>query len=314
VKDALTIPEAVQRKALAGGAAGVAWLAGLERTVAELARLWDLSVGPILPGGTEALVAEATLSDGRAAVLKVYPPGVSLDAGELPTLLAARGRGYAEVYVYDHPRAAALLERLGPPLADLGLPVDAQLAIICATLAEAWAAPPAGAWCMTGAEKAGSLSDFITTTWQELGQPCSAQVIATARRYADERRRAFDPRSAVLAHGDAHPWNTLLVPGDGPQRFKFVDPDGLFIERAYDLGISMREWTSELLAGDPVALGVQRCRRLAERTGIDPEPIWQWGFIERVSTALLCLKVGLDGAREMLTVAERWAVGRPEQL
>jgi hypothetical protein len=32
-------------------------------------------------------------------------------------------------------------------------------------------------------------------------------------------------------------------------------PDGLCIERAYDLGIPMREWGAELLAGDPVALG-----------------------------------------------------------
>jgi streptomycin 6-kinase len=69
----------------------------------------------------------------------------------------------------------------------------------------------------------------------------------------------------------------------------------------------MREWTDELLAGDPLRLGVARCRRLATLTGVAEEPIWQWGFIERVSTALLCLHVGLEGGREMLAVAERWA-------
>ena len=110
-----------------------------------------------------------------------------------------------------------------------------------------------------------------------------------------------------LALGDAHPWNTLLVPGALPGRFKFIDPDGLFVERAYDLAIPMREWSTELLAGDPLLLGVQRCRRLAELTGVDPAPIWQWGFIERTSTGLLCLKVGLEGGHELLTVAERWA-------
>jgi len=315
VNDANDIPEQVRLKAQSAGQAGAAWLAGLERTVAELAREWGLTVGRTLTGGTEAFVAEVTLADGRQAVLKVAHPGAMLSAGELQTLLAARGRGYAEVYAYDEARSALLLERLGPPLAELGMPPDAQIAAICETLAEAWAVTPAGARLTTGAEKARSLSDFIETTWRELGQPCSAQVIDTALRYAEERRRSFDPRSAVLAHGDAHPWNALLVPGGGPaRRFKLVDPDGLWIERAYDLGILMREWTPELLAGDPVALGVARCRMLAGLAGVEAGPIWQWGFIERTSTALLCLKVGLAGGREMLAVAEQWARAAPRDI
>jgi streptomycin 6-kinase len=313
VENALIVPEPVRLRALASGQAGAAWLAGLARAVAELAQEWGLTIGGVLVGGTEALVVEATLADGRAAVLKIYPPG-QMAAGELQTLLAARGRGYAAVYAADAARSVVLLERLGPPLAALGLPVDIQLAAICETLAEAWAAPPDGGPLMTGAEKASSLSDFIEATWRALGRPCSGLVIDTARRSAEERRLAFDPRTAVLGHGDAHAWNTLLVPGSTPQRFKFVDPDGLLIERAYDLGIAMREWSSELLAGDPAALGIQRCRRLAALTGVAPLPIWQWGFIERTSTGLLCLQIGLEGGREMLTVAERWASVRPEDL
>jgi len=107
---------------------------------------------------------------------------------------------------------------------------------------------------MTGAEKASSLADFIEVSWRDLGEPCSARTIDMACRFADIRCRAFDPATAVLAHGDAHAWNTLVVPGGGARRFKFVDPDGLFVERAYDLAIPMREWGAELLAGDPVAL------------------------------------------------------------
>jgi streptomycin 6-kinase len=73
----------------------------------------------------------------------------------------------------------------------------------------------------------------------------------------------------------------------------------------------MREWTPELLVGDPLLLGGCRCRRLAELTGVDPELIWQWGFLERMSTGLLCMRVGLEGAREMLAVADAWARGVP---
>lgn len=303
----IDIPEPVRRKALAEGIAGQTWLVELGRQVADLATVWGLSLGRTLVGGTEAFVAEVTISDGRAAVLKVLPPWLASATGEFQTLQAARGRGYADVYAIDPARGAVLLERLGAPLATLGLSVDEQITAICATLVEAWGAPHAGVSCMNGAEKARSLSDFIGSTWQALGKPCSAEVIATALRYADERRRSFTPQAAVLAHGDAHPWNTLLVPGAVPRRFKLIDPDGLVIERAYDLAIPMREWSGELLSGDPLMLGVQRCRRLAALTGVQPEPIWQWGFIERTSTGLLCLKLGLPGGHDMLTVAQRWA-------
>ena len=65
-----------------------------------------------------------------------------------------------------------LQERLGPSLDESGLPVSAQIEILCATLRRAWEVPaPAG--LQTGAEKARWLSGFITETWEELGQPCS---------------------------------------------------------------------------------------------------------------------------------------------
>jgi streptomycin 6-kinase len=305
----LNIPEPVRLKALAEGQAGEAWLAGLAGVVTGLETEWGLSLGRTLTGGTEAFVVEVTMVDGREAVLKVTRPGRPSAPTELHALLAARGRGYAEVYRHDQARGAMLLERLGPQLGELGLPADAQIEILCATLRDAWAPLPEGAGFMTGAEKARSLSEFIGTTWLELERPCPERTVEVALRYAEERQQCFDPAQAVLAHGDAHPWNTLRVPGGGPEHFKFVDPDGLFIERAYDLGILMREWTSELLVGDPLVLGDSRCRRLAGLTGVEPGPIWQWGLIERVSTGLLCLKVGLEGARDILTVADAWASG-----
>ena len=303
----LEITEPVRLRALSEGPAGRAWLAGLADVVAELAAEWGLSIGRTLRGGTEAFVAAVTMADRRGAVLKVNRPGRDPAAGELRTLLAARGRGYAEVYAHDRARGAMLLERLGPRLDDLGLPVDTQIAVLCATLREAWAPPPEGERFTTGAEKARDLGRFIEAAWLETGRPCSGRTVELALHYAELRRRAFGERDAVLAHGDAHAWNALRIPGQSAERFRFVDPDGLVIERAYDLGVAMREWSEELLAGDPVALGRRRCRRLADLAGVDPEPIWQWGLIERTSTGLLGLKVGLDGARGMLAVADAWA-------
>ena len=86
---------------------------------------------------------------------------------------------------------------------------------------------------------------------------------------------------------------------------KFVDPDGLFAEKACDLAVPMRDWSSELLKGDTCSLARERCELLAELSGVESRAIWQWGFIERVSTGLHMLQIGLktEGA-ESLVVAD----------
>ena len=63
-----------------------------------------------------------------------------------------------------------------------------------------------------------------------------------------------------------HAWNTLSVPGEA-DRFKLVDPDGYFMEPAYDMGISMREWIDEYLSGDAVKIGRARAVHLSELSG-----------------------------------------------
>ncbi|HEY6597846.1 MAG TPA: hypothetical protein VIZ30_00945, partial [Pseudomonadales bacterium] len=210
------------------------------------------------------------------------------------------------------------LERLGRPLAELGLPASAQIELICTTLQTAWI-PLNDAngmmsdanGLMSGAEKARWLADFIVATAAAVGgNGCQQAVLDRALGYAALRERAHDAANCVLVHGDSHEYNTLLcmdVPAGARPRYKFVDPDGLFAERAYDLGILMRGWNDVLLAGDALALGRARCARLAELTGVAEEPIWQWGFIERVSTGLLLTQLGLPDARDTLAIAERWA-------
>ena len=108
----------------------------------------------------------------------------------------------------------------------------------------------------------------------------------------------------MLVHGDAHSWNTLEA-GNGA--FRLVDPEGLVSEPAHDLGVPMRELNDELLAGDALRLGRERARLLGDLTGADEEAIWQWGFIERVSTGLYSIAQGQDGADAFLEVADRWA-------
>ena len=94
----------------------------------------------------------------------------------------------------------------------------------------------------------------------------------------------------------------------GPGEYKFVDPDGLLAEPALDLSISLREWRDELLAGDPLTLGRERCVLLSALAGVDGEAIWQWGFIEHVSCGLLDLQLGdRTNASQHFAIAESWS-------
>ena len=299
---ALDVPEVV-RTAASTHAAGRDWLRHIDALVMGIARDWSLTLGDVFSGGTASLVVEATTAEGGAAVLKVAAPDDEDPDGsgfgrEIRALQLAAGRGCVRLLAADLDRRAALLERLGPPLVDLGLPVDDQLRAIAATVRQMWVPVDDDAGLTRGDDKGRSLAAFIARAWEELDQPCSARVIDRALQLAERRVAAFDRSRAVLLHGDAHQWNTLA---DGSGRFRLVDPDGLWGEPEYDLAIPLRE-----ISGPP-GWGRERCRVLAALTDTDETAIWEWGFVERVSTGLLCARHQMQPmAATMLAVAEAW--------
>jgi streptomycin 6-kinase len=295
------VPDVVRAKALLRPG-GERWLRELPDLVDELAALWDLRVGSPFQGGTESYVVEATTAEGVEAVVKIELPGDPSFAARMRVLTAANGRGYARLLRHDEERRALLLERLGESLSNSALPVRRQIEILCGLLRQAWDVPSDGA-LDTSADKALRLGEFIEATWEELGRPCSEAVVEKALGFAESRGLAFERDTAVVLHGDAHAHNALWAE-DG---YRFVDPESFLGEREYDLGISMREWSDELLAGDALALGRARCALLAELGGAGEQAVWEWGFLERVSTGLFCLQFGADRVgTPILAVAEHW--------
>ena len=312
MRRAVRIPSALGRKAVAEGAACLAWLDDLPFILDELEQEWHLRVGDPMEGGTTSFVAPVTLANGTHAVLKLAMPaatdGWETLEHEARALQAAQGKGCVRLLAHDRQRHALLLERLGRQLAQLGLPLPRQLEIICTTLVQLWEAPPDPS-LPSGDNKARWLASFIASTWDLLGHPCPERVIDHALGLAERRARAFQPERAVLVHGDAHAWNTLECGGsDSRSQFRLIDPDGLYAEPEYDLAISMREYNDELLAGDPVELGLERAHLLAETTATDAERIWEWGYLERVSTGLLLIKIDKDAdlGRTFLQIADLW--------
>jgi streptomycin 6-kinase len=295
----MNVPPVVRSKALAAGAEQ--WLRDLSDIIATVERDWSITVGRPYDDPTEAFVAEATLSDGTPAVLKLLIPRVGNHSeNETTVLRLTNGDGCVRLLRDDPTRSALLLERLGRSLVQLRLPLAERHEILCSTAARVWRPAP-GCGLPTGAEKARWLMEFITRTWEELDHPCSERAVDHALACAAQRLKAHDDERAVLVHGDVHQWNTL----ESANGFKLVDPDGLLAEAEYDLGIVMREDPVELLDGDPR----ERARWLAGRCGLSATAIWQWGVVERVSTGLLGTTIGMQPvAAEMLAAADQIAI------
>ena len=312
------VPESVRRKAVALGTEGERWLRDLGTIVAGIEAEWKLRVGSAIAGGSGSFVANAVTADGTGAVLKLAIPdgleGHPPFATELQVLELGDGRGYVRVIRSDIGRRAMLLERLGRPLSALGLPVDAQIDIITATLTRVWRpVPDTTPPLTTGAQQAEWLAAAIEADWDGLGRPCQRRAVDRAIAFTRNRRDAFDASTAVMVHGDAHPANVLEDTSEGApaNTFKLIDPSGMLSEPAHDLGIPLRDWTVELLATDPVAQGLAWCARLGARSGVDPSAIWEWAFIERVSTGLFFLRLGDPFGARLLDVAERWTDAHP---
>ena len=297
------------------GATGQAWLDALPDLLAELADAWSISIGARLDGGRASYVAEATTRDGTPAVVKVAippdPGGITPYDRQLAALRLAGGDPYVRLIRYDVPRQALLLERLGRPMATLGWPVAHQLAALTRIAARGWCPvpdddrlPEAARWHAA----------FVPATWEALGRPCSAAAVDLAVRCAAVREAAFRPGEAVLVHGDVHAFNALRTPGPGVG-FRLVDPLGLVSEPAHDLGViqarGVRWRLDELAADDPrraLRKLIGSCRRAGRATGVDPEAVRQWAYVELVSTGLHVLRLGdREDAEMFLVVADKLA-------
>lgn len=287
----LDVPRLVRERAVSSGSAGRRWLDELPDVVDTLAARWGLDHEDAIEGGTASFVAATVTADGSRCVLKV---GMPLDAEEREAFARsvrvhqlAAGRGCARLLAHDLETSAMLLERLGPNLDELGMALPELLGTVVATLQTFWQPRDASIDLPTGADKAEWLARYITTLWHELDHPGDRRVIDRALDLCEKRRALYDEARAVLVHGDAHGWNTLDA-GDG--LFKFVDPEGMWSEPAHDLSVAMREYNEPLLEGDTSRLVRDRAEYLASACGADPEAVWEWGFIERVSTGLASVR------------------------
>lgn len=293
------------------GIKGEHWLWNLGEVIQLLEHKWKIRTCKSLNGGTEAFVAEVSTEDGGKAILKLTMPpveGNTVFEQEIVALKITNGDGYVRLLNYDMDHRAVLLEKLGSPLKDVGYSMETQIEIICNTLKKSWRKSiPKDHKLQSSKDIINWFSNFIPEIWTELNSPCSRQLIDKALVFLESRLSKSSKETSVLVHGDAHSGNILQDDKKPQPSFKLIDPDGLVNEPAYDLGVLMREWLDDL-SNNPLENGRKRCLLLSEITGVNTQAIWEWGFIQSISTGLFLLKIGQEEmGLQMLKVAEAWS-------
>lgn len=280
---------------------------GAEATAEFLRRLrilrhrWDLEVVAVFGDGVGAPVLAVRRPSALDAVLKIDL--TTWGSAGRRVLRAASGHGYVRVLDHADDLGAVLLERLGPPLAEAGLSPYEQVMTMVDLLAEAWNAVPVDPG-MPHPHKGQRLAELVTEHRHRA--PRHDRVLDEAHRIASQ----LDARGGrtVVVHGDPHPGNTLRR-GDG---WAFVDPDGFACDASYDVGVTVRDWSPQVLAL-AAAAGASAARAwhddlvaaAASRAGLAADLVADWAFVERVTTGLWLERLGHhDEAEAFLAAAE----------
>ena len=305
---AIRLQPLVRARVAALGDPGQAWVDTLPDVLAELCARWSLRLGRALPGGSASYLTVVVRADGTDAVLKVALPGEDV-ATHATALRDADGCGYVRLLAADPARGALLLERLGPALERSGLGVEDRLDALAGTLLRAWRTPDRPAL-----DHARSLADGVLGLAAQVPGAVGPDVVEHVLALAAGLAQA-DPDDLVLAHGDPHPGNLLQVlePRPGAETgWCFVDPAPLVTDRAYDLGVAVRDFSAPLLAA-PEAAATRLwswCRRVAGPSGVDPRRVWAWGLLERVSTGLYVTSFGAPRVGEPFLRSAALLVGQ----
>lgn len=276
------------------------------RTLPAICAEWDLEPVGWLPGGVNPPPLQVRAA-GEPAVLKLQAPGAQDVAAAV--LGAARGHGYVRVLAWDAARGALLTERLGESLWDVRDDLDGQARVIVPLLRRAWEMPPEVGRPFES--KAIGLRRIVDRLGPRYGVAAPA-ALRLAAEYAQSL--AADERPEVVCHGDPHAGNVLRR----GEEWALIDPDGFIGERAYDLGVVLRDACLEFTRaedgrpGAGVELLRSGCALLAEQGEVSAERVWRWGFVERVTTGLYLHWFGYtDQGAGFLATAEALATSGP---
>ena len=260
-------------------------------------------------GGSGGYVADAVTTDGTATILKIaIPDGLQ---GQSPFAARCRRCGSARAGAMcasckptrpgarccrngSGDRSPRSTPRRGTDRHHRGH-VATRVATGAGRRAVAHRCRAGGAGCASTCGRVGK-----TSAGRARNEPSRA-----AQKFAAARHEAFDATTAVLIHGDAHP-PTCSRTRTNRDRSSSSIPTGC--------DPSPRTTSRSRSATGPPNCSRAIPSRSASRGAHgsapgrrDPRAIWEWAFLERVSTGLFMLSLHDPAGAQLLAVADQWA-------
>lgn len=240
-----------------------AWLEGLPKAVAELARRWSLTLESQFDGDC-AWVASVTREDGTPAVLKLGMPHMEGEQ-EIDGLCFWDGDPTARLLEADEDLGAMLLERCEPGTALRTRPEPEQDLVISGLLRRLWRPPlpphpfrPLSAMLAFWRDETLAYADW----WPDPG------LVGKGLRLFEDL-----PRSApveVLLATDLHAGNVLRAQREP---WLVIDPKPFAGDPAYDATQHLFN-CAERLRSDPDGT----IHRFSDLLGVSPERVRLWTF------------------------------------
>lgn len=284
------------------GTKGEEWLNGLPNIVAALETKWSVKAGNHFRNLSYNYVANASLSTGKSAVLKIGLPLESVEIfGEAAYLRAVDGKGAVRLLEFDRELQAVLLERVSP---------GANLKLVCKKEQSAAVAIAIQVLKRILRPAPENVAEFISLNGWFDGLK---RAIGTKfpQDYANKALELYedlssDAKNILLLHGDLHHDNILSATREP---FLVIDPKGMIGHVGYDIGVFLNnhhdwlEWNTRLESKLEVAVA-----EFADAFDLDELVIRKWAFCQMVLSWWWMFDEMPDTFGEELGLSDIWKV------
>lgn len=270
------------------GTKGVQWLAQLPQIIEQCAEEWRLTELKPYAHLTYNYVLSGMMQ-GIPIVLKLRCDHEALEK-ERAALSAFDGYGCVKVLASKKEAGAILLLRMVPGdlLTTLFPHDDARATRIAAE-------------CIRTLHQAPIPTTYVFPTLDQTLPHFTDEPRALAPFLAHARslrkQLLATQEQTVLLHGDFHQDNIV---SSGVDTWAVIDPEGIIGDPIYDLAVYIRNPLTELIElPNAKTLIENRIKAFAGLLGYDAQRIYDWTYLQAVSSAYWSIEDGLDASRHV---------------
>ncbi len=294
------LPQKFARNALdLCGEKGEQWLKDLPQTVAELSKIWSLTVEKHFPNLSYNFVAPCLCEDGEAVLKIALPLNNPEIYNEARFLQKANGKGAVKLLKSNETHRAILLERLTPGAnlkevfrQDSGEAIEVAIN----TMREILSEPPEESVFLR-------LEDWFNNFFvkaEKTDFPSNFQN--KAREFYEELNSAS--KRKFLIHGDLHHENILSATREP---FLAIDPKGIVGDIGYEVGVFLNNHLWWLASEPDLQEKLNNAvRQFSAAFEIELPDLRRWAFAQMVLSAWWTFEENGKNWKTDLALAEIW--------